>query len=566
MAALKTMKGQPVPDIQSMAALGAWGRNPNHIAEQLTVKYCKAPNLGLPEPYMVEVPVLAKSNADCAVSVCVRQIAMFLPHDWFAWMGSDDLSDEARELVTGFGALADFWEAHDRDDPKLDKNPLCKQRDMVKFLPLVVHGDGGTFQRTDSINVVSMRSLLSAGNVGCSQLLLVALPKACISKSTNLEQDTMHAIWTVLVWSFRALFEGQHPDTDHLGKAWPVASRRRGVQGQTLHPEKNKAFIFALSGDGEWFQNEYKLKGSSMNECCFNCKADKSDIPFNDFRPDAKWRSTTIKHRGTCPTEHLLSKIPGVVGETFAYDSLHILEEGVAAHALGNCFFDFVLKPGWAGTQDAKLRQLFHKVLQQYQELGIDGSNRIARLTLANFCNPKSKFSNFPCLTGLKARQIRYLVPCVLEICRAEEEPTIAYTQHRRACLQHLEEMYQCMDTGLLHFDKDTIRKYQRSTNLCLQHYTKCCKICMGQNFMQWNIVHKHHLAAHMPAQAAFINPKYVTTYTGETMVGFMSSLAHACLNGTPPHLVPQKVCWRFRLALWFRLIGKDFGDPAEEE
>ena len=48
---------------------------------------CEASHLGLPEPYLVETPVVLKSNEDSAVSVATRQIGVFLPHDWFARLG-----------------------------------------------------------------------------------------------------------------------------------------------------------------------------------------------------------------------------------------------------------------------------------------------------------------------------------------------------------------------------------------------------------------------------------------------------------------------------------------------
>ena len=173
-----------------------------------------------------------------------------------------------------------------------------------------------------------MRSLLSAANVATSQLLLLALPKGCINKDdADLCKDTMTIIWQVFAWSFKALFLGKHPETDHQGRAWPPDSQRKSLIGQPLHAAGCRGFIFALAGDREWFQNEYKLKGYSFNECCFNCKANKSDCPFNDFRPTAKWRATKIAHNGTCPTRHLVASIPGVVGEAFAYDSLHILRK-----------------------------------------------------------------------------------------------------------------------------------------------------------------------------------------------------------------------------------------------
>ena len=444
LAAHKSLVGQTLPDVEEMAAMGNWGRNSSHIAEQLTVRYCQSKHLGLPEPHVAEIPALVRNNVDCAITVIPKKIGIYLPHDWFAWMGG--LDSDAKEALTGQAGLVAFWEEHDIEgDPKMKGSPIKKSQ-IHKYWPLIVHGDGGQFQRSDSINVMSMRCLLSAANVATSQLLLLALPKACVNKSSVLEEDTTQAVWKVLVWSFIAMFHGKHPAGDHLGNAWPLNSNRRALQGQHLQPGKCMGFIFALAGDGEWFQNEDKLPGFAFNDCCFNCKANKSDIPFNDFRANATLRTTTIKHEGTCPTEHAVASIPGVVGETFAYDSLHILEEGVAAHAIGNVFFDFVVKPGWAGTQDAKMKQLYQKIMREYLEQGIDSEHRVSKLSLSNFCNPKSKFSSFPVLTGLKARQIRYLLPCVLAICKEEEQD--AYDKHRTACLQNLESMYQCLLPG----------------------------------------------------------------------------------------------------------------------
>ncbi|CAJ1430588.1 unnamed protein product [Effrenium voratum] len=302
-------------------------------------------------------------------------------------MGGPALDEDAQELVAGFGHAHGFWSDHDMSDPKLINNPLSKV-DLTHCLPMAVHGDGGAFQRHDSITVISMRSLLSSANVAHSQLLLAAIPKYCSMLDGGDDENTMHHIWSILKWSFSFMLYNKHPEKDHNGNKWPPNSKRADLAGQPLSANGFSACVFAMTGDGEWFQNEYKLKGASSNECCFNCQANRSDIPYNDFRASAAWRKTVTKHKGKCPTSHVIS---GVVGETFAYDSLHIIEEGVAAHAIANCFFDWVIKPRWAGVQEARLKALFHKILKQYEELGIPSSNRIPKLTFSNFCNPKSK-------------------------------------------------------------------------------------------------------------------------------------------------------------------------------
>ena len=90
---------------------------------------------------------------------------------------------------------------------------------------------------------------------------------------------------------------------------------------------------------------------------------------------------------------------------------------------------------------------------------------------------------------------------------------------------------------------------------MALLHYAKCSKISISASKLAWSTTPKFHWVAHMVEQAAFLNPKYVSTYSGETTVGYQASLAHACLNGTAPHKVPEKVVWRFRLGLHLKFL-----------
>ena len=260
--------------------------------------------------------------------------------------------------------------------------------------------------------------------------------------------------------------------------------------------------------------------------------------------------------------------VPGINGCSFHYDSLHVLELGVASHILANIMFDLVIKselPG--GSQEMRLKELFKRILQQYQELGIDSSNQIRRLTLSTFCKPQAKYDSFPELSGIKAKEVRYLISPLVQLCKdlGGGQP---YQQHRVECISHLEKMYDIMDSQGLHPDLAAYKKYKKNTEMCLLHYSKLAKIAMSENLLQWNTVHKHHLSCHMVEQFRYLNCKYVATYTGETMVGFMSSLGHACLNGTKPHLVPATVAWRYRLGMHLRCTHGDFdvGGPEEDD
>ena len=122
------------------------------------------------------------------------------------------------------------------------------------------------------------------------------------------------------------------------------------------------------------------------------------------------------------------------------------------------------------------------------------------------------------------------------------------------------------MEDEGLHPQESAYMQYKKGTEKCLNCYTKLAKMTISQNLLQWNTVHKHHLSCHMIEQFRFTNSRFVSTCTGETMIGIMSSLAHTCLNGTPGHFVPAKVAWRYRLGLHLRLAHGDLEVMESDE
>ncbi|CAK9007087.1 unnamed protein product, partial [Durusdinium trenchii] len=129
-------------------------RSENHVATQMTRRFCESAELGVPQPYIVELPIQARSSEGWYMTS--KPLGMFLPHEWFSWL-------ENHKEASGFAHLEAFWEEHSADDPKLAGNPIVKEG-RHHFLPMVLHGDGGQFHRGDSIHVISLRSLLSKAN------------------------------------------------------------------------------------------------------------------------------------------------------------------------------------------------------------------------------------------------------------------------------------------------------------------------------------------------------------------------------------------------------------------
>jgi hypothetical protein len=65
----------------------------------------------------------------------------------------------------------------------------------------------------------------------------------------NNENDTMYAIWKVLVWNLEAAFRGVHPNTQHIGQKWLANSFFM-----------DKLWVFGINPDLEYLQNQFGLK------------------------------------------------------------------------------------------------------------------------------------------------------------------------------------------------------------------------------------------------------------------------------------------------------------------
>ena len=125
MAAQKS--GLTTPGILELASLGNHGQNPNHVAHQLQSKYCESPEIDLPMPFFWDMPVLVRTSDGMAV--VTRKVGLFLPHEWFHWLCS-------QEAVPGLGSLGSFWAKHSLKDPQLKNNPVKETQLEHVSLPL----------------------------------------------------------------------------------------------------------------------------------------------------------------------------------------------------------------------------------------------------------------------------------------------------------------------------------------------------------------------------------------------------------------------------------------------
>ncbi|CAE8733253.1 unnamed protein product, partial [Polarella glacialis] len=242
-----------------------------------------------------------------------------------------------------------------------------------------------------------------------------------------------------------------HPYEDADGNSWPIGSYRASVAGTPLCPNSGfRAVIWVLAGDMDYLQVDLGLPHQASLDPCAWCRCNKSDTPFNDFRENAKWknvRRSPADHIANPVTNHLIMTIPGVNFFCFHLDSLHVLDLGVASHAIGNLLWEICVDH-LPGNRAVALATLNKKIAEIYIELNVPKSKWIPALTYKHF---NATASTYPNLKHMKGRRIREFVPVALKLAQefcADDE----HTQHRLEVFKSLDTLYNCIDSPGLEF------------------------------------------------------------------------------------------------------------------
>jgi hypothetical protein len=546
------------PDVKELADLGARGEQAGNIHRDLLRLYVKG--TASPTAYVAQVPMHVRDDVSGEMTIETLECHMLLPHDWMASLDSADCGREAY----GVDGLREFWQNANPQDPRFVGNPFTSVRDKSKFVPWLVHGDAAQFQARDSLLIISMRSLLTRQPVMKSQFMLAALPKKCRSTSDDENQDSWAIIWKHLAWSFAAMYEGKHPLIDAYGHEFPPGSERAALAGKALCPNTGlKGIVWVLAGDYDYLCNELGLQHPMANEPCSYCNCNVTDRPWNDFRPQAAWRSgsrTAEENRASCPSKHPLMSIPGVVFETIRLDSMHLLELGVTQHVLANVLADIVYDH-LPGTKDANAKIMNAAITELYRDLGITSDRRVPELLPQNFC---AKRTEYPCLKAVKAREARYLTPVVQKLAERYVSDDV-YSKQRLACVSKLSEMYEIIDAHLLYTPAAALKALEASTLHFLLHYSWLAKNSMQRNLNRWNVIPKHHYLVHLAQQAAYQSPRACWAYGGESTVGTIAALGQACSAGTSSAKLSKPLMAKYCIAMHLLLSGMLSSDASSD-
>jgi hypothetical protein len=198
---------------------------------------------------------------------------------------------------------------------------------------------------TRSFEVHSWQSILGKGNNKILKHYIFGMFTA------SMANQTMPECWTILIWSFLALFSGVFPSRDHDGKEFSAGSsdyilgKDRSPLAGTDEDDTFFCVIWSLKGDWDYFMKGLKLRGYNANKLCDFCCADKGHgdpgmLPNNLGRAPT-WKSTLLNsdawralYEGNLHA--LFVAFAFLSNANVDPDELHVLHIGTTMYFLGS--------------------------------------------------------------------------------------------------------------------------------------------------------------------------------------------------------------------------------------
>jgi len=494
-----------------IAAKGKWASN----AQRDLMKAWGKP-LGAPNFSWRTIPVKDKGG----VAKTIEQ-PFVLPHELFAKIFAERPEMFQQSLLGDEEDRQSLWS---HLQPTVLEHPHLSKSGTSKCIPIGMHGDGGAFNKEDNLIALTFNSLVGQGKTTETRFLITLVKKSQLLS----DGSTLNAIFRVITWSFNSLLQGCTPSFDPDGH--PISgggvALANGWHGACIQIRGDWQFYCQAFGLAHW-RNDVRM--------CWLCRASSivDGLFWTDFNPNAGWRNTIWSHQEylamlneTSADVPELFNIVGLRLEMIMADVLHAIDLGVAAHVLGNVFFE--LLPNFGNNQQVQIKGLHTAILTWYKLHKVT-STMYGALTLDKLRST----SSWPKLKA-KAAAIRNLVPFAVELCSRFNSGSVHDTR-RLELVRDLALFYDTLrDEGRILSQRARNIMFRVGTTIPTL-YAHLAAEAASNNVKAWKIVPKHHLFQHLCLHQAhrFGNPRFYWTYADEDMVGHMMEVAKSCHPST---------------------------------
>ncbi len=324
----------------------------------------------IPELYKFEMPKDGRANVHFAL----------LPHELFAavYKAAPDLFDI---LFTGGRPHLERWWESARQVPS--SHPVVAAVPPRWRVPLGMHGDGAGAHGGETVLVVTWGSVAVMKRPTLDTRLVFSMVK-----EGETVPDSLHTLYSVLAWSFRALADGVWPATDHWGRPFTDTFHRKraAVAGQPLANGFRGAWV-EMRGDWKFLRESLKLTSHyGTPGICHLCEAHRSEgnLLFTDFSRGAPHRATHVSNeswRATAAAAGSLSPlvdIPGFAIWSVYFDLMHTLDLGILQVAIPSALKELTDTAAAGGIFPGEtLQQRVHAASNAYRDWC--RSNKVSR-------------------------------------------------------------------------------------------------------------------------------------------------------------------------------------------
>lgn len=443
----------------------------------------------------------------------------------------------------GIPNIESWWAEASLRNPKFFQHPCLDKPFKTKGVPFVMHGDGAKLHDRDSLLTVSMKFLLGKSGFKDSHLFLAALPKSVAT------DEAWEKIWSCIAWSLDSISEGVHPHVDHDGVPWPKGNHRAALAGKPLMPQNHFGVFWGMTGDLDYFMKDLGLPYHSSNEFCWRCRANRTNLPWNDFRSNASWRATMLKKHEVknLPLSLPLFKASCMSALMLMFDIMHVCDQGITSHVIANVLWTIVFQD-MTGDRHANFESLWQRLRELYSELKL--SYAITKFELKQICDPEAPHKAYPCLRQVRAAETRHLLKVVSALAQERNSGSQLH-RHRALLCEALVGFYDIVhDSGYYITDTAGFRNAASQFQL---HYQWLSQNAMQNGQHLWSVVPKFHFFEHLIDQGIYENPKMFWVYTGEDFVGRLCRIAHFILPGKATHDLTSFLVERYLIGFHLR-------------
>ena len=486
-----------------------------------------------------------------------RPHAAFLPHETFASLAhwpelfNELLCGDAHNLEAFWGASASPWlERH--PVPQVSTRPSMR-------VPLGIHGDDAGLFAAQKVLV------LAWGSVAVERLTLDSrILFSAISYGNIVAKKTLAVLYTVLVWSLNCMAIGEFPYCDHNGRPFSAeyCPDRFAKAGQPL--AGGWLGIWSeLRGDWKWQAEALNLKQHwGTNFCCHLCRAHKRirRLLYTHFGRNSLLRRTHISYhrfRDQYEIDPQRSPLLAIIGFDIWRcwpDAMHLLDLGLYQFIVASCMFELAIQGVWGGA--SREERFFSAHVEYVAWCQLHNLPPCPRFQYAKVCPTNDNYAFTQ--QSAKASQTRYLVRWVCEVL---QRPGVSEGMHGGIRLAMFSRFVAfenvCGRNGryLPQGERDLIAQYMEEALLCLN--ALAAEAIAAGNLYLWHIVPKAHMASHMAfdCAGAGVNPRRVTCYADEDMVGRMKRVMSRCHGGSAGRMGMERYAILVGTRWWDRLL-----------